>query len=648
MKKSDRYDLLKKLLAERILILDGAMGTMIQREGLAEADFQGRRFASHPVALIGDNDLLCLTRPDLIRDIHLAYLDAGADIAETNSFNANAISQADYRLSDISREIARESAKIARAACDEVEARDPSRPRFVAGCIGPTNKTLSMSPDVRNPGFRAISFDELSAAYEESIRGLIEGGADILLIETVFDTLNAKSAVWAAKRIFAESGIELPLMISGTITDASGRTLSGQTPTAFWYSLRHADPFSIGFNCSLGAEGIVKYVEEVGRLADTALSVHPNAGLPNEMGQYDDTPENMARILRAFALKSGVNIVGGCCGTTPGHIKAISEALHDIPPRRPVAARHSTCLSGLEPLEITPESLFVNIGERTNVSGSKKFARLIRDGLLPEAVEIAREQVEAGAQAIDVNMDEAMLDSEKEMCRFLDLIATEPDIARVPVMIDSSKWATIFAGLKHVQGKSIVNSISLKEGEEAFLEKARIVRALGAAVVVMAFDEKGQADSLERKISICARAYRLLVDNAGLSPPRHPPRSEYLRYRHGDRRAPELRPRFLQGRVLRKEEPCRRPRVGRSLERLLQLSGQRPFAKRHPCGLPLPRQAGGHGYRDRESRAARLLRRHRRRSPGSDRGPRPEPPGRCDREAARGGRKSFRRRERRG
>ncbi len=519
MEKSLRFLLLEKLLAERILILDGAMGTMIQGCGLSESDFRGEEFASHPSPLAGNNDLLNLTRPDIIRTIHAAYLEAGADIVETNTFNANAISQADYGLSGRAGEIARAGARLARAECDAAEAAEPSRPRFVAGSIGPTNKTLSMSPDVGDPGYRAISFGELAAAYGESVRGLVDGGADILLVETVFDTLNAKAALWAISSVFEERDTELPVMISGTITDAAGRTLSGQTALAFWHSLRHARPISIGFNCSLGAKDLIRHAEEVGRVADCALSLHPNAGMPNEFGQYDDTPENMAKVLGAFALKSGVNIVGGCCGTRPEHIRAIAAALAGLEPRKiPPRTAAQTCLAGLEALVITKDSLFVNVGERANVAGSRKFARLIRDGKYAQALEIARAQVEAGAQAIDVNMDEALIDSEREMGRFLDLVASEPDIARVPVMIDSSKWETILTGLKRLQGKGLVNSISLKEGEAEFLRQAGIVRRLGAAAVVMAFDERGQADSLERKVAICSRAYRLLVEKADFAP----------------------------------------------------------------------------------------------------------------------------------
>ncbi len=525
VKKSPRHVLLESLLRERILILDGAMGTMIQKHRLGEDDFRGSRFAQHPKQLKGDNDLLCLTKPEIILDIHRAYLEAGADIIETNTFNATSMSQADYGLSDLAQEMARAGAALARKACDEFEAKNPGKPRFVAGSIGPTSKTLSMSPDVQDPGFRATSFEALSSAYADEIRGLAEGGADILMIETIFDTLNAKAAVWAALNHFEETGVELPIMISGTITDASGRTLSGQTAGAFLYSLEHARPISFGFNCALGAEAIVSHVEEIGRKASCALSVHPNAGLPNELGEYDDTPANMARVLSALARKSssgepgaGLNIVGGCCGTTPEHIAALAAALKDIPPRRYPTPDEATHLSGLEAFDIGPESLLFNVGERTNVAGSRKFARLIRDRQYAEALDIAREQVEAGAQAIDINMDDAMLDSTKEMATFLDLVASEPDISRVPVMIDSSRWETLLAGLRHLQSKGIVNSISLKEGEEAFLEKARTIRKLGAAVVVMAFDEKGQADTLARKTAICERAYRLLVEKAGFNP----------------------------------------------------------------------------------------------------------------------------------
>lgn len=533
MKRSGKYALLERLALERILILDGAMGTMIQRRRLSEADFRGQLFADHPVNLAGDNDVLCLTRPDVIRDIHRAYLDAGADIIETNTFNATAISQADYKLEPWVREISRAGASLARHACDEAETSNPKKPRFVAGSIGPTAKSLSIAPDASDSGKRAVSFDEMVAAYRECALGLIEGGADMLLIETVYDTLNAKAAIWAIHSVFRELGKELPLMISGTIADASGRLLAGQTARAFWYSVAHAEPFSIGFNCSMGAESLLPFVEEIAEEAECAVSLHPNAGMPNELGEYDDTPENMARVLREFARsvekneRHGANIIGGCCGTTPEHIRAIAEALDGIRPRRfrpktfalhwSSPQKHSV-LTGLEPLDISPETLFVNIGERTNVAGSRTFARLIREGKLTEALDVARAQIEAGAQIIDINMDDPLIDSANAMARFLDLVAAEPDIARVPVMLDSSNWNTLLEGLKHLQGKGIVNSISLKDGEETFLERARTIRRLGAAILVMAMDERGQAEDYERKISICERAYRLLTEQAGIPP----------------------------------------------------------------------------------------------------------------------------------
>ncbi|HTX72640.1 MAG TPA: methionine synthase [Rectinemataceae bacterium] len=530
--KSEAYLRLERLMGERILILDGAMGTMIQALRLGEEDFRGSRFRDHATPLQGDNDLLNLTRPELILDIHRAYLDAGADIIESNTFNSTSVSQADYGLPGLARELAREGASLARRACDEAERREPGRPRFVAGSLGPTNKTLSISPSIGDPGFRAISFDELARAYDEEARGLIEGGADILLLETVFDALNAKAAIYAILGIFEETGLRLPLVISGTVVDAAGRTLAGQTPEAFYYSVRHAEPLAVGFNCSLGAEAVLRSVDELALLADCGLSIHPNAGLPNEIGEYDDSPDHMARVLRDYALRSeakdeagrdlpgrGINIVGGCCGTTPAHIRAIAAALAGLKPRLPPPHdRRATRLSGLDPLVIGPDSLFVNIGERCNVAGSRRFAKLIREGRHAEALDVARQQVEAGAQAIDVNMDEALLDSPAEMSRFLTLLASEPDIARVPVMIDSSDWETLRAGLKTVQGTCMVNSISLKEGEEPFRLRARELRKFGAAAVVMAFDEKGQADSLERRIGVCTRAYRILTEDLAFPP----------------------------------------------------------------------------------------------------------------------------------
>jgi 5-methyltetrahydrofolate--homocysteine methyltransferase len=513
---------LRDLLARRILILDGAMGTMIQRHKLAEADFRGSRFADHPIDLKGNNELLQLVRPDVIRTIHEQYLAAGADLIETNTFGATRIAQEDYKLAHLAYEMNLEAAKIARAACDRFAT--PDKPRFVCGALGPTPKTASISPDVNDPGARNVTFDELVDSYREQTRGLIDGGADVLLVETIFDTLNAKAAIFAIECEFeqrAQAGRpRLPLMISGTVTDASGRVLSGQTVEAFWHSVRHARPLTIGLNCALGAALMRPYIEELALKADTFVCVYPNAGLPNPMSDtgFDETPEVTARLLTEFAQAGFVNIAGGCCGTTPEHIAAIAAAVAATPPRAVPAADPVMKLSGLEPVKIGNDSLFVNVGERTNVTGSKAFARLILNGQYEEAVSVARQQVENGAQVIDVNMDEAMLDSVAAMTRFLNLVASEPDIARVPVMIDSSKWSVIEAGLKCVQGKAIVNSISLKEGEAEFVRQARLVRRYGAAAIVMAFDERGQADSFARKTEICARAYRILVDEVGFPP----------------------------------------------------------------------------------------------------------------------------------
>ncbi|MBF0447359.1 MAG: methionine synthase [Magnetococcales bacterium] len=501
-----------ELLSERILVLDGAMGTMIQRHQLTEADFRGERFIDHPADLIGNNDLLCLTKPDIISGIHTAYLEAGADLLETNTFNANAIALADYDLSDLAFEINKAAAALARKAADEAESKNPHKPRFVAGVLGPTNRTASISPDVNNPGFRNVSFDELVAAYQTAIQGLLEGGADLLLVETIFDTLNAKAALFAITDYNERHQTTLPVMISGTITDASGRTLSGQTVEAFWNALSHANPITFGFNCALGADQLRPHLAELSRIAETRISVHPNAGLPNELGEYDESPQAMAEKIREFATSGLVNLVGGCCGTQPEHIRAISEAVAGITPRTPPTISPRCRLSGLEPFNITDESLFVNVGERTNVAGSRRFARLIREENHDEALDVALKQIEEGASVIDINMDDAMLDAKADMVRFLNLIAAEPDISRVPVMIDSSKWEVLEAGLKTLQGKGIVNSISLKEGEEVFLKQARLARRYGAAVLVMAFDESGQADTLQRRIDICARAYKLLTE----------------------------------------------------------------------------------------------------------------------------------------
>jgi 5-methyltetrahydrofolate--homocysteine methyltransferase len=516
----DRSRQLRALLDERILILDGAMGTMIQGYGLSEADFRGSRFADHPHELRGNNDLLTLTRPEVIREIHEQYLAAGADVIETNTFNSTAISQADYRLEHVARELNLEAARLARAVADAHTARDPSRPRFVAGAIGPTTRTASISPDVNDPGFRNVTFDQLRAAYAEAVRGLVEGGADMLLLETIFDTLNAKAAIFAIEDVFDEKRTRLPVIVSGTITDASGRTLSGQTPEAFWNSVRHARPLAVGLNCALGAKLMRPYIEELSAVADTYVSAYPNAGLPNPLAPtgYDETPEQTAAYLLDFARSGFVNIAGGCCGTNAAHIRAIAQALAGLPPRKVPVIERKTRLSGLEPLNIGDDSLFVNVGERTNVTGSRAFARHILAGNYAEGLAIARQQVENGAQIIDVNMDEAMLDSKQAMTTFLRLIASEPDISRVPVMIDSSRWEVIEAGLKCVQGKCVVNSISLKEGEAEFRRQARLARRYGAAVIVMAFDEQGQADTLERRVEIAKRSYHILVDELDFPP----------------------------------------------------------------------------------------------------------------------------------
>lgn len=514
----NKISVLKKALNQRILILDGAMGTMIQRYALNEKEYRGERFADWPVDLKGNNDLLSITQPDIIREIHHAYLEAGADIIETNSFNSTVISMADYQMESLSDEINEAAAKLARECADEWTRKTPEKPRYVAGILGPTNRTASISPDVNDPAYRNVSYDALVGAYRSSVRALVRGGADIIMIETIFDTLNAKAAIYAVETEFEALGIKLPVMLSGTITDASGRTLTGQTTEAFYNSMRHIRPISFGLNCALGPAELRQYVAELSRIADCYVSTHPNAGLPNAFGGYDLDAANMAGYISEWAQSGLLNIVGGCCGTTPDHIRAIAQAVADIPPRvipdRPVACR----LAGLEPLTIDENSLFVNVGERTNITGSARFKRLIKEGNYQEALDVARNQVENGAQIIDINMDEGMLDSQAAMVRFLNMISGEPDIARVPIMIDSSKWEVIEAGLKCIQGKGIVNSISLKEGEEAFIDHAKKVLRYGAAVIVMAFDETGQADTRQRKTEICQRAYRILTEQVGFPP----------------------------------------------------------------------------------------------------------------------------------
>jgi len=529
---------IEQLIRQRILILDGAMGTMIQRYKLTEEHYRGtvlygeypagfsddsfarRTFADHPVDVKGNNDLLLLTQPHIIRGIHAEYLAAGADIIETCTFNSTAASLDDYDMVELAYELNLAGAKLARGVCDEFEAKIPGKPRFVAGVLGPTTKTASISPDVNDPGFRNISFDELVSGYTEAIRGLLDGGADILMVETIFDTLNAKAALFAIEQYFEQHGVRVPIMISGTITDASGRTLSGQTTEAFWNSLSHAKPLSIGLNCALGGDLMRPYLEELSRVAGVYVSAHPNAGLPNPLSEtgYDETPEYTAGVVKEFGTSGFLNIAGGCCGTTPAHIKAIAEALRDVPPRKIPDIEPKCRLSGLEAFNIGDDSLFVNVGERTNVTGSKMFARLILSGNYAQALDVARNQVEGGAQVVDINMDEAMLDSQAAMVKFLNLVASEPDISKVPLMIDSSKWDVIEAGLKCVQGKAIVNSISLKEGEQNFIHYATLVRRYGAAAVVMAFDEQGQADTYQRKTEICKRSYDILVNKVGFPP----------------------------------------------------------------------------------------------------------------------------------
>ncbi|MBV8742876.1 MAG: methionine synthase, partial [Sinobacteraceae bacterium] len=515
--RQERIRRLKSLLDERIVVLDGAMGTMIQQHRLDELAFRGQRFQAHGKDLRGNNDLLVLTQPDLVASIHRQYLEAGADIIETNTFNSTAISQSDYGTQALVPEINYRAARIARETADAFSAAR-GRPVFVAGALGPTSRMASLSPDVNDPGYRSVSFDELAAGYAEAARALLLGGVDVLLIETIFDTLNAKAAIFAVQSLFDELGTEVPLLISGTISDASGRLLSGQTAEAFWNSIRHAKPLAVGLNCALGARQLRQYIADLARIADTYVCAYPNAGLPNAFGEYDETAEETAAILDEYGAAGLLNIVGGCCGTTPQHIRLVADAMRQHARRRFAPAVPRLQLAGLEPLNIDEQSLFVNVAERTNVTGSARFRKLIEAGDYTAALDIARQQVVSGAQVIDINMDEGMLDSESAMVRFLNLVAAEPDIARVPIMIDSSKWSVIEAGLKCVQGKAIVNSISMKEGEQAFIDHARKVRRYGAAMVVMAFDEQGQADSIERRVAVCSRGYELLTQQAGVPP----------------------------------------------------------------------------------------------------------------------------------
>ena len=538
--RTTRASNLLNLLKQRIVILDGAMGTMIQAHALSEAQFRGTQFANHPKDLRQNNDLLNITQPQIIEAIHRQYLEAGADILETNTFNSNSLSMADYQLEDQVYELNRAGARAARNAVAGFMAANPGRECFVAGALGPTSRTASMSQDVASPAFRAVTFDQLKNTYREQVRGLMDGGVDLLLCETIFDTLNAKAALFAIDEYFEETGTRVSVMASVTIVDRSGRTLSGQTVEAFWNSISHMKLLSVGINCALGAPEMRPYIEELSRVAPIFISCYPNAGLPNAFGGFDETPVKMAGDLRDFAQNGWLNIVGGCCGTTPDHIRAIAEAVHGLPPHVLSTPERYTRLSGLEPMVMRPDSNFVNIGERTNVTGSPKFSKLILNGQFEEALAIAKQQVDGGAQIIDVNMDEAMLDSEQAMTTFLHYIASEPDIARVPVMVDSSKWTVLEAGLKCLQGKGIVNSVSLKEGEEALRERARLIRRYGAAMVVMAFDERGQADTIQRKLEICRRAYRLLTEGRRPSR-RHHVRSQYFDRRHRDRGAQRIR-----------------------------------------------------------------------------------------------------------
>ena len=597
---------LARLLTERILVLDGAMGTWMQGHGLSEADYRGTRLADHAHDLRGNHDILCLTYPDVVRDAHDAHLRAGADILKTNTFTATSISQSDYGTQDFAFDINKAGAAIARAAADAQTEQTPDRPRFVAGSIGPTNRTASISPDVNDPGARNVTFDELAAAYGEAARGLIAGGVDALLIETVFDTLNCKAAIYGILQLFEAQGA-VPLMISATITDRSGRTLSGQTASAFWHSVSHANPLSVGLNCALGARDLRQYVQEMGAAAWVPVSVHPNAGLPNAFGGYDDTPEQMAQEIGEFASSGLVNLVGGCCGTTPDHIAAIAGAVAGAAPRV-VPERDRHChLSGLEPLLFGEVTGFVNVGERTNVSGSARFAKLIRGNDFDAALDVARQQVAGGAQVIDVNMDDAMLDSEEAMETFLKLVASEPDISRVPVMIDSSKFSVIEAGLKCVQGRSVVNSISLKEGEAPFIEQARKVRRYGAAVVVMGV-RRARPGRQPRPHGgdlhpVVPRAHRAGRDAAR----GHHLRSQHFSHRHRNRRAFEFLPRLLRRRHGDQAGAAARGGVRRREQRLVLVPRQQRRARGDARGVPLPRNRSrhGHGHRQRGS-ACRL------------------------------------------
>ena len=629
--RPDCTDELTAALRQRIMVIDGAMGTAIQRDRPDEAGYRGDRFTEWPTALQGNNDLLNLTQPQIIEAIHREYLEAGADILETNTFNANAISLSDYGMADLSYELNYAGAALARAAADEYST--PEKPRYVAGAIGPTTRTASISPDVNDPGARNVSYDQLVAAYLEAANGLVDGGADLLIVETIFDSLNAKAAVFAVETLFEDRGRRWPVIISGTITDASGRTLSGQVTEAFWNSIRHAKPLAVGLNCALGAPEMRPYIAEMARIADTFVSCYPNAGLPNAFGEYDESPERQASYIADFAEAGLVNLVGGCCGTAPPHIAEIAKVVEGKPPREVPELPVATRLSGLEPLNITDDSLFVNIGERTNITGSARFRNLIKAEDYDTALSVALQQVEVGAQVIDINMDEGMIDGVAAMDRFTKLIAAEPDISRVPVMIDSSKWEVIEAGLKNVQGKPIVNSISMKEGEEKFIREARLCRKYGAAVVVMAFDEQGQADNLERRKEIL-RSRLPDPDRRGRLPGRgHHLRPELLRAGDRYRGARDLRDRLHRGLRLDQGEPARGAHLRRHLERVVLVPGQQPRPRGDPRGVPVPRHQGRPGHGHRQRRCAGALRLDRPRAARPHRGRRPEPSRGCRRTA---------------
>jgi 5-methyltetrahydrofolate--homocysteine methyltransferase len=620
--RPDCTDELTAALRQRIMVIDGAMGTAIQRDRPDEAGYRGERFIEWPTALQGNNDLLTLTQPQIIEGIHREYLEAGADILETNTFNANAVSLSDYDMAEHSYELNYAGAALARKACDEFST--PEKPRYVAGALGPTTRTASISPDVNDPGARNVSYDQLVAAYLEAANGLVDGGADLIIIETIFDSLNAKAAVFAVETLFEDRGRRWPVIISGTITDASGRTLSGQVTEAFWNAIRHAKPIAVGLNCALGAPEMRPYIAEMARIADTFVSCYPNAGLPNAFGEYDESPESQAGYIAEFAEAGLVNLVGGCCGTTPAHIAEIAKVVEGKPQRELPDIEVATRLSGLEPLNITDGSLFVNIGERTNITGSARFRNLIKAEDYDTALSVALQQVEVGAQVIDINMDEGMIDGVAAMDRFTKLIAAEPDISRVPVMIDSSKWEVIEAGLKNVQGKPIVNSISMKEGEEKFIREARLCRKYGAAVVVMAFDEKGQADNLERRKEICGRAYRILTEEVGF------PAEDIIFDPNSSRWPPVSRSTTPTGSTssrpaLDQAEPSRGAHFRRRLERVVLVPRQQPCARGDPRGVPVPRHQGRHGHGHRQRRPLRALRLDRRRAARADRGRDPEP-----------------------